>query len=205
MRNKNSLSPHWLFTLVAGTWALVGCAFTAPPVTDLPDIELSAPPTATQTLRPSPPSETPESGMTPSHATLAAPFTTYTNEYYNFAIDYPSDVEVSVQSDGPFQLLIYTEPENPFYLRATRDFLPGDVVYFLDTSPIAETIFGAYLWQTYNLPNGYGDATGSSPPIYAFQMQASDVLYTIVFFNRDSLSELQAHILATFRILTKTA
>jgi len=148
-----------------------------------------------------PPSEVPESEMTPSHAAFAAPFTTYTDEYYNFAVDYPSDVEVSVQSEGPFQLLVYTDPENPFYIRATRDFLPGYVAYFLDTSPIAETAYGAYVWQTYHLPNGYGDAIGFSPPIYALQMQAGDVLYTIVFFNQDSLTELQAHILSTFRIL----
>jgi hypothetical protein len=201
MSNRNFLSPHWLFALAIGTWALMRCAPAAPPVTELPDVQLNVPPTATRTLKPAPPSEAPKSEIPPSHTTFTAPFTTYTNENYNFAIDYPSEVEVSVQSEGPFQLLVYTDPENPFYIRATRDFLPGDAAYFLDTSPIAETTYGTYVWQTYHLPNGYGDAISFSPPMYALQMQAGDVLYTIVFFNQDSLTEWQAHILSTFRVL----
>src|SRR5688500_31130 len=101
MRNRYSLSSQWLLALVIGNWALISCAPTAPPVTHLPGVELNALPTSAQTLRPAPPSEAPESEMPPSHATFAVPFTTYTNEYYNFAFDYPSDVEVSVQSEGP--------------------------------------------------------------------------------------------------------
>ena len=164
----------------------------------------SAPLTATQTLRPAPTSELTESKIAPSHAAFVASNTTYANEYYNFAVDYPSDVNIYVQSDGPFQLIVYTDPKNPFYIRATKDFLPSDVAYFLDTSPIAETKYGTYVWQTYYLPNGYGDAVGFSPPIYALQMQTGDVLYTIVIFNQDSLTELQAHILSTFRILNNS-
>jgi hypothetical protein len=61
--------------------------------------------------------------------------------------------------------------------------------------------YGPYVWLTYNLPDGYADATGVSQPIYALQMQAEDVLYSVVFYNQDSLTEVQGQILSTFRLL----
>ena len=141
------------------------------------------------------PSETP-----PVDDPVAPSFATYTNVEYGFEFDYPAQVEVRVE-EKPFQLLVYTESANPFYVRATRDFSPGDAAYFLDTSSTGELVYGPYVWLTYNLPDGYADATGVSQPIYALQMQAEDVLYSVVFYNQDSLTEVQGQILSTFRLL----
>ena len=125
---------------------------------------------------------------------------TYTDIEYGFAFDYPAQVEVRVE-EKPFQILVYTESTNPFYIRATRDFSPGDATYFLDTSSTGELAYGPYVWLTYYLPDGYADATGVSQPIYALQMKAEDVLYSVVSYNQDSLTEAQGQILSTFRLL----
>jgi hypothetical protein len=80
------------------------------------------------------PSETP-----PVDDPVAPSFATYTNVEYGFEFDYPAQVEVRVE-EKPFQLLVYAESANPFYIRATRDFLPGDATYFLDTSSTGELV-----------------------------------------------------------------
>jgi hypothetical protein len=141
------------------------------------------------------PTETP-----PVDGFVTSPLATYTNVEYGFEFDYPAQVEVRVEGK-PFQLLVYTESADPFYIRATRDFLPGDVTYFLDTSSTGELVYGPCVWLTYYLPKGYADATGASQPIYALQMKAEDVLYSVVFYNQDSLTQVQGQILSTFRLL----
>ena len=98
-------------------------------------------------------------------------------------------------------MLVYTDPENPFYFRASRDYLPNDALYLLDTSPTGTQTLGQYTWQTYSLPDGYGDALGFSPPIYALQLEVNSVLYAVLFYNQDSATDLQLRILSTFRVI----
>jgi hypothetical protein len=125
----------------------------------------------------------------------------YSNEDYGFELDHPVEVHLQAQSDGPFQILVYTEPDSPFYLRATRDYLPADVDYLLDTPATGSQTIGRYTWKTYSLPNGYGDAIGFSPPIYALQLENNAILYSVLFYHQDSLTDLQSQILSTFHVL----
>ena len=126
---------------------------------------------------------------------------TYSDVTYGFEFDTPAGLPVHTQTDGPFQVLVYTDPENPFYFRASRDYLPNDALYLLDTSPTGTQTLGQYTWQTYSLPDGYGDALGFSPPIYALQLEVNSVLYAVLFYNQDSATDLQLRILSTFRVI----
>lgn len=136
----------------------------------------------------------------PLESTPSETWNTYFNEDYGFSFDYPQDVILDVQTDGPFQVVVYDDPEAPFYVRATRDYLPNELLYFLDAPSTAATTIGDYQWQIYVLPNGYGDAVGTSPPIYALRMERDSVLYSVVFFQQDSLTEPQLRILSTFKV-----
>jgi transglutaminase-like putative cysteine protease len=131
---------------------------------------------------------------------VAPTWATYSDDNYGFAFNYPSDLTIETQA-APFQVLIFTEPEAPFYFRATRDYLPNEIVYFLDTAATGQRKIGEYTWTTYYLPNGYGDAVGFTPPLYALRTEVGNVLYSALFFNQDSTSELQDQILSTFRVL----
>ena len=134
-------------------------------------------------------------------AETSNPWVTYSNEAYRFEFDVPAGIPVRTQTEGPFQVLVYTDPENPFYVRASRDYLPSDALYLLDTSPTGTQTLGGYTWQTYSLPNGYGDAIGFSPPIYALQLEVNSVLYAVLFFDQDSATDLQMRILSTFHVI----
>ncbi len=125
---------------------------------------------------------------------------TYANEDFGFSFAYPPEIPLEVQTDGPFQVVVHDDPRQPFYVRATRDYLPNDLLYFLDTPSTGAITIGDNQWKTYALPNGYGDAVGTTPPIYALQMEVDSVLYAVVFFEQDSLNELQLRILSTFTL-----
>jgi hypothetical protein len=148
----------------------------------------------------SPSPESPEPLNADAESDRSQPWATYLNEDFSFAFDHPQEVLVDPQTDGPFQVVIYADPERPFYIRATRDYLPSEVLYFLETPASGAITIGGYRWQTHLLPNGYGDAVGTSPPIYALRMEISSVLYSVIFFHQDALNELQLRILSTFRI-----
>jgi len=141
----------------------------------------------------------PEPG--PSSTAPPREWFTYFDEVYNFEFEHPIDVQIETQSVGGFQVLVYTDPENPFYIRATRDFLPGSLLYFLDTEPIGQRILGSNTWQAFHLPDGYGDAVGTSPPIYALQLEQGGVLYSATFYHQSTTTDLQDQILSTFRVL----
>ena len=150
------------------------------------------------------PNSTPTGTLAPSTATHplpAPPWKAYSNEDFKFAFDHPEEVEVLVETDGPFQVLVYTDPQAPFYVRATREYLPGDVSYLLDTPSTGQRKYGPYSWDVFELPNGYGDAMGFTPPIFALQMEAGDVLYSLLFYGQGTTTELQDRIVSTFRVL----
>jgi len=136
----------------------------------------------------------------PPDSTPSESWNTYFNEDFGFSLSYPQEILLEVQTDGPFQVVVHDDPKRPFYVRATRDYLPNDSLYFLEAPSTATITIGDYQWQTHVLPNGYGDAVGTSPPIFALQMEVDSVLYSVVFFEQDSLNELQFRILSTFRI-----
>jgi hypothetical protein len=136
----------------------------------------------------------------PPESTPSETWNTYVNEDYGFSFDYPQEVLLDVQTEGPFQVVVHDDPEAPFYVRATRDYLPNELLYFLEAPSTGATTIGDYQWQVHVLPNGYGDAVGTSPPIYALRMERNSVLYSVVFFEQDSLTELQLRILSTFKV-----
>lgn len=135
----------------------------------------------------------------PATSIPSSSWNTYVSENFAFSFAYPQDVSIEIQTDGPFQVVIFDDPDQPIYVRATWDYSPNDLLYFLDTPSNATTDIGDYQWQIYRLPDGYGDAVGTSPPVYALQMEVDSVLYAVVFFNQDALTSLQHRILSTFK------
>lgn len=187
--------------MVAGcVLTLTACSSTRPQLTPTP-ISLSTPttirrPTATPTSLPE---------ATQTHTPRLVPtisgWKSYLNENYAFAFDYPSDVALEVSEKGPFEVRVSADGDNPFSISATRDYLPGEVTYFLDTAPSGQRVLGEYTWQTYELPEGYCDGPGCSPPLYALQMEVEQVLYKVVFYDQATMTPLQEQILSTFRLL----
>lgn len=160
--------------------------------------QLKATPLALATPPASPP------GATQIHTPVRIPTLSgggsYLNEDYAFAFDYRTDVTIEV-SEKPFEVRVSAGAANPFSISATRDYLAGDVTYFLDTAPSGQRVLGEYTWQAYELPEGYCDGSGCSSPIYALQMEAGQVLYKVVFHDQATTLPLQEQILSTFRVL----
>jgi len=136
----------------------------------------------------------------PPESTPTETWNTYLNEDFGFSFAHPQEVVLEVQTDGPFQVVVHDNPEGPFYFRATRDYLPDDALYYLEAPSTGAITLGDYQWQVHVLPDGYGDAIGTSPPIYALRMEVGSILYSVVFFDQDSLTGLQTRILSTFRV-----
>jgi hypothetical protein len=121
---------------------------------------------------------------------------------YGFALEYPPNMSLEVQSD---RIILSPDPDSSlysrWYLRSERDYTPMVALYFFDTPSDGQTTTGQTTWTTYHLPEGYCDGPGCSPPIYALRAEFDDVLYTVIFYNQSSLTELQAQMLSTFRLL----
>lgn len=146
------------------------------------------------------PASTPVPAHTPTNLPVMSGDGVYRNEQYAFAFDYPNDVRIEV-SEKPFEVLVSTDTANPFSISTTRDYLPGDVIYFLDTAPGEQQTLGGHTRQTYELPGGYCDGTACSSPVYALQMEAGQNLYKVVFYNQATMTPLQEQILSSFQVL----
>jgi hypothetical protein len=123
---------------------------------------------------------------------------TFTNEEYGYQFEYPAGVKVELTNKDGGQVSIDPGAGDPFQVTATREYLPGDALYYLDTPSSGERKIGENVWSEYRLPDGYCDGVGCSPPIYALRMEARDVLYTVTFASQDTITELQDQILSTF-------
>ena len=125
----------------------------------------------------------------------------YENATYNFAFEYPAGIVITEEAKGPFQVQIHAEPESPFQIRARKEYSVNEPKYFLDTAPNGQITLGEITWHTFQLPDGYQDATGKSLPIYALQTELDSILYTVVIYNQDALTPVQINILSTFRVI----
>ncbi len=114
-----------------------------------------------------------------------------------------SEVQVEVIDKGASQVRVHAGTNEPFQVTGTRDYLPGDVLYYLDTPSSGEREIGENVWSEFVLPNGYCDAVGCSPPIYALQMESGHVLYRVIFTSQNTTTEFQEQILSTFKISGK--
>lgn len=125
---------------------------------------------------------------------------TFTNEEYGYQFEYPAGVKVEITNKDAGQVRVDAGAGDPFQVTATREYSPGDALYYLDTQAVGERRIGKNLWSEYSLPDGYCDAVGCSPPLYALQMESAGVLYTVTFYSQETTTEQQEKILSTFRI-----
>lgn len=118
----------------------------------------------------------------------------------DYAIDVPESAVVEALDEDFWQVRVDTGEGEPFYVKATSDYGPGETNYFLDTVPIDRRLIGEYTWQVFVLPDGYGDALGFTPPIYALRMEFGGILYTFEFYDQRATTPLQDRILTSFRV-----
>lgn len=155
------------------------------------------------------PSPTPVSTQAPtSTPDPTANWETYINSEYKFSFKYPTDFsieEMSVPTNEYAQVIVNKDEVDEFTIKASMDYLPADVVYFLDTASTGEKVVGGNTWQTYLLPDGYGDEPGTqTSPIYGLQLEKNSVLYTITFSGQTETTSTQDQILSTFRFTEAT-
>jgi len=135
---------------------------------------------------------------------LVANWETYTNTNYDFSFKYsPTMVlEEIFPEDDRMYISINKNRLDSFTIEASRDYLPGDVESFLDTSSNGERTINSEIWKTYLLPEGYGDGPESSnEPIYALRLEKNNILYSIIFYNKEKTTDQQDLILSTFKFL----
>lgn len=154
-------------------------------------------PTPTQALIPTP---TPTFTLDPT-----ADWKTYKNEEYKFSFKYPVDLtveEVPVPTSGYTQIIINKNEEDSFIIKASKNYLPADIIYFLDTASTGQINISGNAWKEYFLPKGYGNGPeGLSSPIYGLQFEKNAILYTITFSNQTSMNQGQERILSTLKFI----
>jgi hypothetical protein len=124
---------------------------------------------------------------------------TCTNIEYGYALQIPEGAHVEITSKGGHQIKVHAGIDDPFQIKATRDYFPSDVTFYLDTRSGHERKIGGNRWSEFVLPKGYCDATVCSMPMYVLQMEVADVLYTVTFYSQDTTTASQEQILSTFQ------
>lgn len=132
--------------------------------------------------------------------TEEAAWKTFTNQECTYEFQYPNEAQVEVMDKNASQVKVHAGTGDPFQVTCSRDYSFGDALYYLDTQAVGKRSIGENTWAEFRLPEGYCDAVGCSPPIYALQMELGGVLYTVTFYSEDMTTELQQEILATFRV-----
>ena len=135
-----------------------------------------------------------------ANPTLIPGWTTFVNEHYRFAFDYPGQFFIEFRQDWPDLVGVHMGSGKVFYISATNNFQPGDVNIFFDTAPTGQRVLGKYTWNTFVIPEGYGGPVGVSVPVYVLQMEADGKLYSIVFHYQQEISPLQELIVSRFRL-----
>ncbi|NIM94555.1 MAG: hypothetical protein GTO18_12715 [Anaerolineales bacterium] len=138
--------------------------------------------------------------LTPYSFTVEG-WNTFINDIHHYAFDYPNSAIVETVGKDTSSIQIQTGTEETLLLDALTEYLPGDVIYFLDTTSIHQRQIGSFIWFEYVLPDGYCDGPSCSPPIYGLQMEHGKILYRVTIYSQESTTEIQDMILATFRII----
>lgn len=152
---------------------------------------------------PAPATPTPFGTLSPaltSVPTAESAWKTFSNQEMAYEFKYPREAEVEVLDKSTGKIRVNAGSGGSFMVTAIRDYSTADVLYYLDTAASGERRIGEYVWSEYVLPDGYCDAVGCTPPLYALQMEAGGVLYAVTFHSQDALTERQIQILATFRV-----
>ena len=128
---------------------------------------------------------------------------TYSNNEYRLSFKYPSDFTIEenlVSTSNYLQVVVNKNQDGSFSIKASKNYLPGDVTYFLDTEATGQETIDTRVWKTYYLPDGYGDGPEpSTTPIYALQVEVDGILYTAVFGNQTSITSTQKQVLSTLQ------
>jgi len=139
-------------------------------------------------------------GCQPAFPEVGPAWISYKNPEYGYEFKYPTEARVEVTIEDVGQVKVHTAMDDPFQIVVRGEYLPGEVLYYLDTAAVGERTIGENTWSEYVLPDGYCDAPVCSPPLYALQMEAGNILFTITFYSQKTTTELQEEILATFRV-----
>lgn len=148
------------------------------------------------------PTPSPSPVVSPSPDTTAD-WESFYNNFSGVGVKYPSDWGFEEDHRRGFPVLIFYEgpPESfveSFRVEIREDYLPGDVIYFLDTPSTGDVVIGGNTWKVYYLPEGYSDGgETASGPIYALQIEKEGFLYKAIFFDQSEASETQKQILST--------
>ena len=127
---------------------------------------------------------------------------TYSNGEYRLFFDYPPtySIEENIQPTSNYaQVIINKDLESSFSITAKTDYLPANTTYLLDQSPNGTITIRNHTWNTYYSSTGYGDAGGYSAPYYGVQVEVDSVLYTAIFYNQTSLTEIHEKILSSLQ------
>lgn len=139
-------------------------------------------------------------GCQASGSSTDVPWKTFASQECRYRFQYPGEVRVEVIDKHAVQIKVHTQTGEPFQFTCAREYSPGDTLYYLDTAPIGERQIGENAWSEFRLPDGYCDAAGCSPPLYALRMEVDEVLYTVTFYAQDTTTEGQEEILSTLHI-----
>jgi len=127
---------------------------------------------------------------------------TYMSSEYKLSFKYPTDFTIEenlVPTSNYLQVIVNKNKQDSFNIKASKDYLPADVTYFLDTPAIGQQTIGDNTWATYSLPEGYGLPEGTSP-IYGLQLEKNGILYTL-FFDQTEVTSTQNRILSTLKFI----
>lgn len=125
---------------------------------------------------------------------------TFKNQEYGYEFQYPREARVDVTLKDASQVKVQIGPGDPFEVNVTLEYTSADALYYLDTPVSGERTIGKNIWSEFLLPDGYCDAAGCSAPMYALKMESGNILFTVVFFSQQTITQLQEEILATFKI-----
>jgi len=141
---------------------------------------------------------------TPTGIDETANWKTYTNETYKYSFKYPSDFEIQelppAGLEPMFAVVLRDNNNNQiFSIKTDKDYLPGDVLYYLDTASSGVIEINGIKWSEYKLPQGSQDSGSKTEPTYALQTENNNILYSISIATQQSLDKTQNQILSTFQ------
>lgn len=151
------------------------------------------------------PSSTQPSTVIPSPTSPTDPtagWKEYKRDSYNFSFRYPEGVILEDKSTGDItQVILAAQEFRETIISARKD---KQSIYYLDTPPFGEVVFGTLTGKKYFLPEGYCDGPSCSSPILAAVVYNKGFRYVFSVFvekNSNSFTDLENQILSTFKIL----
>ena len=125
----------------------------------------------------------------------------YTNNEYSFSFKYPASYtfEEYEPNDSTLQILINkNSPPNNFQIEAKREYRPENVMQLLDAKSNDTIKLNGTEWLTYISKSGYGDAGMTTSPFYGLQTEQNNVLYSIIFWNKNDIKDINKKIVLSF-------